>query len=107
VLFCNDALDTYLAVVYLNPIGAPVTQNGRWSLIDRLWHDAVWGFEVTGFKWSQDGAHLLMSTSPVYGSGGFFDLELQTRLAQQRLPKGPSVSIDKPGPGYNMSGSVL
>jgi len=107
VLFCEDSLGTYLAVVYIDPIGAPATQNGRWNLNDRFWHDAVWGSDVTGFKWSKDGTHLLVSTSPIYGSGGFFELEPQTRTARQRLPKGAAVSIDNPGPGYNISGSVL
>ena len=106
-LFCEGALGTYLSVVYRGPIGAPSTQNGRWTLYDRYWYDNVWGSDVTGFRWSKDGTHLSISTSSIYGSGGYFDLDLQLRTAKQRLPKGPAVSTDKPGPGYDISGAIL
>ena len=106
-LFCEGALGTYLSVIYLGSIGAPATQNGRWRLADRYWHDPVWGSDVTGFKWSRDRTHLLVSTSGIYGSGGFFELDVLARSAIQRLPQGKSVSINRPGPGYNISGTIL
>jgi hypothetical protein len=107
VLFCEEALGTYLAVVYIEPMGAPSTPNGKWGLNDRYWHDAEWGADVTGFRWSKDVTRLSVSTSSIYGSGGFFELDLQVRTAKQRLPKGPPVSISNPGPGYDISGSTL
>ncbi len=107
LLFCEDALGTYLAVVYLDPIGSPVTQNGRWRLNDRYWHESVWGSDITGFQWSEDGTRLQVSTQGVYGAGGFFELNLKARTWTQRLPKGMQVSIEKPGPGYNIDGAAL
>lgn len=104
VLFCEDALGTYLSVVYANPIGAPFTPNQRWNLNDRYWHEPLWGTDVTGFRWSEDGAKLLVSTHQVYGSGGLFELDLQQRKASQRLPVGWLVSIENPGPGYGING---
>jgi hypothetical protein len=106
-LFCEDALGTYMSVIYLEPIGAPSTTNGRWKLEDRYWHDPLWGSDITGFKWAKDGLYLLVSTSPIYGSGGLFELNLESRTAKQLLPKGTVVSVNKPGPGYNVSGGVL
>ena len=105
--FCEDALSTYLAVIYVEPIGLPVTENGRWSLENRYWYEEQWGSDVTGFKWSKDGKSLSVSTSPIYGSGGFFELDLQAHSATQRLPKGLPVSTEHPGPGYDISGAVL
>ncbi len=86
-LFCEDALGTYLSVIYIGPIGAPATQNGRWTLADRYWHDPLWGSDVTWFKWSQDGTHLFISTSEIYGSGGFFELDVLKRTATQHCPR--------------------
>jgi len=107
VLFCEDALGTYLAVVYLDPIGAPLTENGKWDLNNRYWHEPIWGSDVTGFQWSKDGTKLLVSTQGVYGAGGFFELDLRGRTFTQRLPKGAPVSIEKPGPGYTISGQQI
>lgn len=107
ILFCEDALGAYLAVTYIKPIGAPLTQNGRWSLKDRYWHESVWGSDVTGFQWSKDKKKLLVSTQQVYGSGGFFELDLLARTFNQRLPKGATISIENPGPGYNINGVIL
>ena len=106
-LFCEDALGAYMSVVHLGPIGAPATQNGRWTLKDRYWHDPLWGSDITGFKWKKDGTHLGVSTSPIYGSGGFFELDLKSRTVKQILPKEAAVSVHKPGPGYNISGDLL
>ena len=107
VLFCEDALGAYLAVVYIEPIGSPATENGRWKLNDRYWHDDLWGSDVTGFRWAKDGKYLFVSTSRIYGSGGFFELSLEMRTAKQRMPKRGLVSESDPGPGYDISGSIL
>ena len=107
VLFCEDALGTYLSVIYIDPIGAsriPLTEIYRWNFNDRYWHEPVWGSDVTGFLWSKDGKKLLVSTHKVYGSGGLFELDLMQRISSQRLPLGWIVSIEKPGPGYNING---
>jgi len=107
LLFCEDALGAYLAVVHVGPLGAPTTQNERWTLNDRYWYEPIWGSDVTGFQWSNDKKTLLVSTQQIYGAGGYFELDLETRSATQRLPIGELVSIEKPGPGYDIKGSPL
>src|ERR1700694_129004 len=56
LLYREDALGNYLAVVYADPIGAPSTSGlQRWTLDDRYWHDPIWGASVTAYRWSIDG----------------------------------------------------
>ena len=97
-LFCEDALGAYMSVIHLGPIRAPASENGRWTLKDRYWHEPLWGSDITGFKWEKDG---------IYGSGGFFELDLKSRTVRQILPKEAAVSVHKFGPGYNISGDLL
>jgi len=106
-LFCENAIGTYLSVVHLGPIGASASKNGRWTLENRYWYDSLWSSDITGFRWSKDGMQLTVSTSPIYGSGGYFELDLKTRTAKQLLPEGAAVSVDKPGPGYDISGRII
>jgi hypothetical protein len=98
LLFCEDALGTYLAVVHTGPLGAPAS--GPWRLNDRVWYEDRWGADVTGYRWSKDGKLLFITTSDVYGSGGVFALDLKARTASQLLPTGRPVTTEKPGPGF-------
>ena len=107
MVYCEDALGVYLAVIHAKPIGAPAVQSGKWSLENRYWFDPVWASDVTGFKWAADGLKLLVSTSEIYGSGGLFELDLFNRKYTQILPEGAPVSINKPGSGYNVEGKKL
>jgi hypothetical protein len=76
-LFCEDALGSYISVLYANPIGAPATPAPhRWRLDDRYWHDPLWGADVTSYAWAPDGKRLFVATSEIYGSGGLFELNL-------------------------------
>lgn len=106
-LFCEDAIGTYMSVIHLGPIGAPASKNGRWTLKDRHWYDSLWGADITGFKWAKDGLSLKVSTSPIYGSGGYFEINLKTRTVKQLLPEGITVSVVNPGPGYDISGRLI
>lgn len=102
--YCEDALGDYLAVLYAAPIGAPTSAGlGRWSLADRYWHDPLWGAGITGFRWSTDAKTLVVVTSPIYGSGGAFRLDLYRRTVSQLLPKGRKVTVSAPGPGYTLN----
>jgi hypothetical protein len=102
--YCEGALSDYLAVLYAAPIGAPVSDPpGRWSLEDRYWHEPLWGADITGFRWVSDAKTLIVVTSPIYGSGGTFRLDLYRRTAVQLLPKGRKVSLATPGPGYTLN----
>lgn len=107
MVYCEDALGVYLAVIHTAPMGAPAAQSGKWTLEDRYWFDSLWASDITGFKWSSDGRELFVSTSGIYGSGGLFKLDLFKRKATQLLPKGKHVSINKPGPGYSIDGKPL
>jgi len=98
LLFCEDALGEYLAVIRLKPLGLP--SEGPWSLSDRYWHEPLWGDDVTGYRWSKDGSSLYVTTSPVYGSGGAYRLDLAARRAYQLLPADHPVSTTDSGPGY-------
>ena len=106
-LFCEDALGTYMSVIHLGSIGAPASENGRWTLDDRHWYDSLWSSDITGFKWAKDGLSITVSTSPIYGSGGYFEINLRTRTVKQLLPEGATVSVVNPGPGYDISGRVI
>src|SRR5882724_1364309 len=103
-LFCEDALGTYLGVLYSDPIGAPVAAPfvNAWTLENRYWQDPVWSADVTGFVWNSKGSRLYVSTSEIYGSGGIFELDLPSRHARQLAPPGGAspVSPSSPGPGY-------
>jgi hypothetical protein len=107
MIYCGDALGIYLAVIHAEPMGAPAAESGKWSLEDRYWSDPLWASDVTGFKWSPEGSKLFVSTSEIYGSGGLFELDLFKRKATQLLPKGKAVSVNEPGPSYNIEGKPL
>jgi len=107
ILFCESALGTYLSLMYMEPITSPITPNGKWGLNDRYWHDAIWGSDVTEFRWSKDGEKLYISTSNIYGSGGYFVLNLKNRAFTQTLPKDKKVSLENIGPGYSIHGKEI
>jgi hypothetical protein len=101
-LFCEDALGSYLSVIYAAPIGAPATPAPhRWRLNDRYWHDSLWGSDVTSYAWSPDGSRLFVATGEIYGSGGLFELNLRERKSRQISPDKP-VSESSPGPGFTI-----
>jgi len=93
-----------LSVTYLGAMGAPNTTNQKWSLHNRHWQDRVWGDDVTGFEWLAGGTKLKVSTSAIYGSGGYFELDLNARDVKQLLPLDHKVNTSDPGPGYSISG---
>lgn len=104
LLYREDALGNYLAVVYADPIGAPGASGfERWTLNDRYWYDPIWGSDVMAYRWSTDGKSLLVATSEIYGSGGVFKLNLIERRSMQLLPKKKKVSGSDPGPGYTLA----
>lgn len=107
MVFCDDALGIHVSVVWSGPMSAPTTSDNQWSLNNRYWHDPLWGSDVTGFAWSNDEKFLHVSTSPVYGSGGIFELDLESRTFTQLQPKKGKVSLKKPGLGYKISGEPL
>ena len=103
LLFCEDALGDYLAVVYWEPLAAPAARPfaDAWEMGNRVWQDSVWASDVTSFAWSPDGKRLYVTTSQVYGSGGLFELDLVSRKARQIAPTDDHpLSESDPGADY-------
>jgi len=48
----------------------------------------MWGSDVTSFAWGPDAKNLYVATSMIYGDGGVFDVDLQTRNAKRIFPTG-------------------
>ena len=98
LVFCENALGAYLAVVRLAPLEQSV--EGAWSPRTLIWQEEPWASDVTSFAWTPDGERLFVATAEGAGSGGLYELELATRRARQVAPKDSAVTAAKPGPGY-------
>jgi hypothetical protein len=114
ILFCEDALGTYIGLVYYESMKSPVpydfflklsavekeTYYKVWSLDNRLWQTSIWASDVTSYAWGPDGTKLYVATSPIYGSGGLYELDLVRRQHKKLAPPNEDATVDKPGPGY-------
>lgn len=114
ILFCEDALGTYIGLVYYDNMKSPVpydfflrlsetekkTYYKIWSLNNRMWQTSVWASDVTSYAWGPDGTKLFIATSDIYGSGGLYELDLVRRQHKKIAPLKEEATIDKPGPGY-------
>lgn len=114
ILFCNDALGTYIGLVYYDDPEGPaseqfynrlsesekVTYYKVWSLSNRMWQDSVWASDVTSYAWGPDGTKLYVATSGIYGSGALYELDLIRKKHKQIAPVGKIAKLDGPGPGY-------
>ena len=109
ILFCEDALGTYIGLVYYDTMGSPVpdrfyeklsekekqTYYKIWSLENRMWQNPLWASDVTSYAWGPDGTKLYVATAQVYGSGGLYELDLVHRSHKQIAPKGPGYVITR------------
>jgi len=114
MLFCEDALGTYIGLVYYETMKSPVPYDfflklseaekknyyNVWSLANRMWQTTIWASDVTSYAWGPDGTKLYVATSPIYGSGGLYELDLVRRQHKKIAPQNEEATIDKPGPGY-------
>jgi hypothetical protein len=114
ILFCENALGSYIALVYYDAMGSPVpyrfyeklsetekeTYYQTWSLKNRMWQDPLWASDVTSYAWGPDGTKLYVATSEIYGSGALYELDLVRRKHKQIAPTGKDAKSDKPGHGY-------
>jgi len=119
MVFCEDALGTYLAVMCYDP--GPCNKSeysdgtirfSGWQIDNRVWQENPWTSDVDSFAWSLDGKSLFIGTSDIYGAGGMYQLNLEQRKSKQIMPKKQIVSVDEPGAGYsivsiNRNGSAL
>ncbi len=114
LLFCEDALGTYIGLVYYDSMESPVPYNyyirlsaaekktyyKAWSLGNRMWQDPIWASDVTSYAWSPDGTKLYIATSEIYGSGGLYELDLIRKKYKQIAPTGRVAKLNDSGPGY-------
>ncbi len=114
ILFCEDAIGTYIVLVYYDTMGGPVpvsfyeklsetekeTYYKIWSLENRVWQNPLWASDVTSYAWGPDGTKLYVATSQVYGEGGLYELDLVRRRHKQIAPTGKEGKLDNPGLGY-------
>jgi hypothetical protein len=118
--FCEDALGTYIALLYYDPMGAPsptrffkeVSKEEQehyyevWSLDNRMWQEQIWGSDVTSYAWHPNGTKLFVATSNIYGSGSLYELDLLRKKYKQIAPEDKKHSIDNPGPGFLITGTT-
>lgn len=98
LVFCENALGAYLAVVRLAPLTKSV--EGAWSTRQLIWQEAPWAADITSFAWAPDGERLFVATAEGAGSGGLYELDLHSRKSRQVAPPDSTVSSSRPGPGY-------
>jgi hypothetical protein len=114
LLFCEDALGDYIGIVYYDLMGAPspidfarglseedrVDCYKKWSLGNRMWQESLWASDVTSYAWTPDGTKLYLTTSGIYGSGAFYELDLIRKNHRQIAPSNRKATAGEPGPGY-------
>lgn len=98
LVFCENALGAYLAVVRLAPLAKSV--EGAWNVRQLIWQEAPWASDITSFAWAPDGERLFVTTAAEAGSGGVYELELRSRRSRQVAPPDSTVTAERPGPGY-------
>lgn len=106
---CEDALGSYLSVVYSGTMGAPA--DGAWQIGVREWHEPEWGDDVTSYTWGAEGERLYVATSGAYGSGSVYALDLREKKSRRG---GQTVSQarashaigGKEGPGREVEGAT-
>ena len=114
VLFCEDAVGTYLGIIYYDVMGEPAPSHfirrlpekerlafhNTWSLGNRMWQEPIWASDITSYAWGPDGTKLYVATSNIYGSGAFYELDLIRRLHRQIAPQNREATIEEPGSGF-------
>lgn len=85
-VFCDDALGTNIAV-FLSDLGAPLRQ--KWTLTQRFWQGEPWAADVAYIGWVPKKNLLVVSSSPIYGEGAVYvlDLETQTHTLLLKAPE--------------------
>lgn len=87
-IFCDDALGINIGVINTEPAAGPgnIKLTGtkswlNWSVGDRFWQSKDWSIDVNSYYWSKDLKHLWVATSPIYGTGNIYRLDLIERKA--------------------------
>jgi len=86
-IFCDDALGTQLGVIYQKPGVGPAEKNTDWSNVKRFWQEGPWMIDVVQIVWSESKDYMYLTTSPIYGDGSFYELDLRHRKATKLLDR--------------------
>jgi hypothetical protein len=87
-VFCDDAQGSNIGVILTRAGVGPVEGQPpyKWGTSRRFWQSGPWVTDVTSFSWSQTGRFLYVATSPIYGDGGLFELNLIRQEWKQLIP---------------------
>jgi hypothetical protein len=88
-LFCDDAQGSNIGIVLSSPGPGPVEGEPphKWGIARRFWQTGPWVTDVTSFAWSPSGRYLYVATSPIYGDGGLFELDLIRQEWKRLIPE--------------------
>lgn len=76
-VFNDDAAGTSIGIINTTPGAAPTPEASQyWQLENRFWQDKKWSLDVESIEWDQDGTHLTVKTSPIYGTNKTYLLDL-------------------------------
>ena len=82
-VFCGDASRTNVAV-FLTKLDNRLS--GKYGLGRRYWLGEPWASDVTTYAWLEDGKHMLVATSYIYGTGSVYLLDLETQQFEVKKP---------------------
>lgn len=88
-LFCDDAQGSNIGIVLSSsgPGRIEAEPGFKWGIARRFWQTGPWVTDVTSFAWSPSGKYLYVATSPVYGDGGLFELDLIRQEWKRLIPE--------------------
>jgi hypothetical protein len=96
-LFCDDAQGSNIGVILTRAGVGPVEGEPayKWGTAKRFWQSGPWVTDVMSFTWSQSGRFLYVATSPIYGDGGLFELDLIMQEWRRVIPETSSSEIKR------------
>jgi len=81
-IFCDDGGGTNIGIIH-NQKGAH-----HWKLHDRFWQEKEWAADITSFMWAFKSTYAYVATEAIYGNGGIFGLNLESRTYEEIILKG-------------------
>lgn len=92
-VFCDDAMGSNIGIINATP-GAgpggidlgPTKEWPNWYVNNRFWQESGWATDTTAVVWSKDLKSLYVPTSPIYGTGNLYKLNLVEKKAAILIP---------------------
>jgi hypothetical protein len=96
-LFCDDAQGSNIAIILTREGVGPVEGEPpyKWGTAKRFWQSGPWVTDVMSFAWSHSGRFLYVATSPIYGDGGLFELDLRRQEWWRVIPETSTLGIQR------------